>query len=130
MSIVNRLSTILAIIFLAALAGCSNSNTSGSAGSQTSSYARTIERANKGKRYFIMYSGVDTYRVTSAQVETGKQQFTVHLAKIDSSHAIALKTHSTPGKLLQMYMRDSTSYTLDEPHTIPIDRVSRIEAGH
>ena len=78
-----------------------------------------------------MYSGVDTYRVTSAQVEKTKKQFTVHLAKVDSLHAADLKKPgSTSGQIIQMYMRDSASYTLDEPHTILINKVAKIDMGH
>jgi hypothetical protein len=121
-----------AIILSGCLVGCSN-NTSPNKTvsqdvSQTSVNPRMIARANKAKRYFIMYSGVDTYRVTSAEVEKNKQQFTVRLAKVDSMHLAGLRNPAAAtGNLTHMYMRDSTSYTLDEPHTIALTKVARIE---
>jgi hypothetical protein len=123
--------TLLGLVSLVSLVACSSITTSEKTISETSAFAKTIGQANRSKRYFIMYSGVDTYRVTSAQVEKTKQQFTVHLAKVDSLHAAILKNVSpTSGRLIQMHMRDSTSYTLDEPHTIPINRVARIDLVH
>jgi hypothetical protein len=121
-------SFVLAFLFSSCLVGCSNNYSTGNTISQTSAYPKIIERANKDKRYFIMYSGIDTYRITSAQVERAKQQFTVHLAKVDSAHASRLRNPGTmTEKAAYMYMQDSTSYTLDEPHTIPINKIARIE---
>lgn len=129
---VNRWSTTIPVIIISLyLVSCSGNHSTARTISQTSAYHRIIERADKDKRYFIMYSGVDTYRVTSVEVERTKQQFTVHLAKVDSVHVAHLKN---PGamtdKHIQMYMRDSASYTLDEPHTILVAKVARIELLH
>ncbi len=75
-----------------------------------------------------MHSGVDTFVITSVLVERSKQQFTVHLNRLDSLHRVNINnSKSLAGKQIHVYMRDSTSYTLDEPHTIPLSRVARIE---
>lgn len=75
----------------------------------------------------IMYSGVDTFSVASVVVERSKRQFTVHLGKLDSLYQSTLTGPSSTKKPLRLFMRDSTSYTLDEPHTIPLTRIARIE---
>lgn len=71
-----------------------------------------------------MHSGVDTFAVTSVQVERAKKQFTVHLQKLDSLHRAAFGNPAEQvGKYVRITMQDSTSYTLDEPHTLPFSRV-------
>jgi hypothetical protein len=114
---------ILVSIGINSVIGCANNLSGYNATSSPAAYSRTIQRANKEKHYFIMHSGVDSYRVTQAEVEKTKQQFTVHLAKIDSLPA----SGNAGGKKLHMYMKDSVSYTLDEPHTILISKIARIE---
>jgi hypothetical protein len=75
-----------------------------------------------------MHSGVDTFAVTSLLVEKNKQDFTVHLNKLDSlRRSLLTNPGAVPQKLVHLYMTDSTSYTLDEPHTIPLKKVARIE---
>ena len=95
---------------------------------RTSAYPRVIERAKKDKHYFIMHSGIDTFAITSVLVERSKQQFTVHLNKVDSLHRVYINNPKTlQEKHIHVYMRDSVSYTLDEPHTIPLNKIARIE---
>ena len=95
---------------------------------RTSAYPRVIERAKKDKRYFIMYSGLDTFVITSVLVEKSKQQFTVHLNRLDSLHRVHMNNpKSLAQKHIHVYVQDSASYTLDEPHTIPLNKVTRIE---
>jgi hypothetical protein len=119
---------LFAVFFFPSQTGCSGNIAAPRTISKTSAYPKILKRADVDKRYLIMYSGVDTYHVKSVQVEKSRQQFTVHLAKLDSVHAAGLRnTGNTPEKLLHMYMRDSASYTLDEPHTIPMNKVARIE---
>lgn len=126
--------TILAFIFSNTLSGCYTSNPV----TRSSAYSAAIERARKDKRHLIMHSGVDVYTITSVEVEKAKKQFTVQLNKVDSLHMINIKNRETlPNKAnkseqaalreVHLYMRDSTSYTLDEPHTILLDKVARIE---
>ena len=75
-----------------------------------------------------MHSGVDTFAVTSLLVEKTKQQFTVHLDKLDSLHRLHFNNPKALGeKRIYLHMRDSASYTLDEPHTIPLARIEKIE---
>lgn len=75
----------------------------------------------------VMFSGADTFAVTDVQVWRSKRQFTVQLARPDSILVLALRGYpKLPGKRLYLYLRDSASYTLDEPHTIPMDRIARI----
>lgn len=122
---------ILVLFTLGCFVGCSRNSSMSKTISKPSAYPRTINRADRDKRYFIMYSGVDTYKVTSVEVERAKHQFTVHLSKVDSAHMAHLKNSVTfADKLIQLYMRDSASYTLDEPHTIPVSKVARIELSH
>jgi hypothetical protein len=75
----------------------------------------------------IMHSGVDTFSVTSVVVERSKRQFTVQLGKLDSLYQATLTAPAPAKKPVRLIMRDSTSYTLDEPHTIPLNRIARIE---
>jgi hypothetical protein len=108
--------TIFGFIFLCSLAGCFNS------------YNKALARAGKDKSYMIMHSGVDVYRITSVEVEKSKKQFTVQLNKVDSIHLANMNNPASSGeKLVHVYMKDSTSYTLDEPHTIPLSKVASIK---
>lgn len=101
------------------------------------SYARIIERAKKDKRYFIMQSGINVYTITSVDLDKAKKQMTVTLDKVDSLRLSHFKNPGTqPGQQnpqngskheIFLLMKDSTSYTLDEPHTIPVERIARIE---
>ena len=115
---------ILVFVGFNSLISCSNNYSGEQAMTASSAYPKMIERANKQKQYFIMHSGVDSYRIIQAEVEKTKQQFTVNLAKIDS---VSATRNSASSKKLHMYMKDSTSYTLDEPHTIPISKIARIQ---
>ena len=95
---------------------------------RSAAYPRVIERAKKDKRYFIMRSGLDTFVVTSVLVERRKQQFTVHLDRLDSLHRVHISNPKALNeKRIHLYIQDSASYTLDEPHTIPFNKVARIE---
>ncbi len=126
--------TIFAVIFLCAFSGCINRYNANPV-TRTSGYPRFIERANKNKRSFFMHSGVDVYTITSVEVDKAKKNMTVHLDKIDSLNKrnvnnpeILRKQSGQPSLTkIHVYMRDSTSYTLDEPHTIPLNKVARIE---
>jgi hypothetical protein len=78
-----------------------------------------------------MHSGVDVYRIKSIEVEKSKQQFTVQLDKLDSLHLAGMKNPKSFGdKVIYLQMKDSASYTLDEPHTIPLKKVARIEVAY
>ena len=120
-----------AIILLGFLSACSNNYTSPKTITETGDYARVLARANKGKGYYVMYSGHDTFRITQVEVEKSKQQFTVHLAKVDSAYRANVNhPENMPGRLIHVYMSDSVSYTLDEPHTIAMNKVARIQRLH
>jgi hypothetical protein len=94
-----------------------------------SSYPRMVERAKKRNHSMLMHSGIDTFLISSVVVEKNRQDFTVHLNRLDSAHRVMLNpAANVRGKQLHIYMRDSTLYTLDEPHTIPFAKVSRIES--
>lgn len=125
------------ILFSIVASSCSNHYSQSNTIAETSAYPKTLERAMKDKRYFMMQSGVNIYTVTSIDVHKGKQQITVTLDKPDSLHLAwfnnpGLRTTKTAeGKPVQrevhVFMKDSTSYTLDEPHTIPMTKVGRVE---
>ncbi len=120
--------TVFAFIFLCSLPGCSNQYNSTAPITNTSAFARTLEQAKKDKRYIVMHSGVDFYSIRQVEVEKSKQNFTVHLNLVDSIHKANINNPKQLGeKHLHVYMKDSTSYTLDEPHTIPLNKVARIE---
>ena len=92
-----------------------------------SAFPKVVERAKKDKRYFIMYSGIDTFAVTSVAVEN-KREFTVHLDRMDSLQKITLNNPTVlPERRAHLFMVDSTSYTLDEPHTLLFRNIKRIE---
>jgi hypothetical protein len=95
-----------------------------------SAFAKAIETGKKDKSYLVMHSGVDIYKIKSVEVEKSKEQFTVLLDRVDSLHMANMNNpKSFPEKLVHIRMKDSTSYTLDEPHTIPLTKVARIEVG-
>jgi len=115
------------LISACSLLGCYVQNNSEPI-TQARVFPKTIERAKKDKRHFIMYSGRDTFTVTSIMIENGKRDFTVQLDRVDSLYRANLNnSKALPGKQLFLYMQDSTSYTLDEPHTIPLTKVARIQ---
>lgn len=85
-----------------------------------------------------MYSGINVYSVVSVQVDKLKEHMTVQLDKVDSARltnnimADTVGSNSGKGKPLtnstiHLYTKDSTSYTLDEPHTIALANVAKIE---
>lgn len=75
-----------------------------------------------------MYSGKDTFAVTSIMIANSKREFTVQLDRLDSSRRANLNNPANqPEKQLALYMLDSTSYTLDEPHTIALKKIARIQ---
>lgn len=130
--------TFFAIILACASVGCSNSYTKAKTVTSVSAYPAAIQKALKAHRYFLMKSGINLYTVTSVDLDQAKQQMTVTLDKVDSTRLIAAsKPLNSPYKpqkgerasssQIHLYMTDSTSYTLDEPHTIPLVKVGRVE---
>lgn len=119
-------SAVFISILFTSLSGCAGSNNTTN---KTGAYPRVLERAKKDTRPIIMHSGVDSFAVASVVVERSKRQFTVQLGKLDSSYQATLTALPSGRKPLHLYMLDSTSYTLDEPHTIPITKIGRIEGG-
>ena len=93
----------------------------------SSAFPKTLERAKKDKRSIILYSGIDTFAVTSVTVEN-RREFTVHLDRMDSVRRTTLNNPTVlPEKRAHLFMRDSISYTLDEPHTLLFKNLGRIE---
>ena len=130
--------TFFAVIFSCALSGCSNSYIKAKPVTAASSYPAVIEQAKKDQRYFLLKSGINLYTVTSVDLDKAKQQMTVTLDKVDSSRLVNVsnfesrrykprKGESTGSSAIHLYTTDSTSYTLDEPHTIPLNKVGRVE---
>lgn len=85
-----------------------------------------------------MQSGINIYHVNSVDLDKAKKQLTVTLDKVDSLRLVyfknpALRTsgqstaNAATNHEIHMYMKDSTSYTLDEPHTLPVNNVARVE---
>ena len=123
----NSLKGLIILIIACNLSGCYIHN-AGEPITKTRAFPKTIESAKKDNRQFIMYSGKDTFKVTSITIENAKREFTVHLDRVDSLYRANLK-NSKPlaGKHIFLYMLDSISYTLDEPHTIPLTNVEKIQ---
>jgi len=127
------ITTIFFIFVLAAFWGCSHlANPS----TDAASYPRILEKAKNNKRYFIMQSGINLYSVTSIDLDRTKKQMTVTLDKADSLRLVHFKNPGTQQNQQQsvaneihIYMKDSTSYTLDEPHTIPLERIAKVETA-
>ncbi len=126
-----------ALISLCALSGCSNSYIKAKTVTPASDYPAAIEQANRDNRSFILHSGINVYTITSYQLNKEKQKMDVQLNKLDSIHIVnvsdAKSGRSRPKKEessvneIHIYTKDSISYTLDEPHTIPLDKVDRID---
>ncbi len=120
--------TFFTLILSCSIYSCSNHYNNTTADSNASAFSRMLNRAQKHKHYMIMHSGVDVYRIFQVEVEESKQQFTVHLNFVDSIHKANMNNPKSLGeKQTHVYMKDPASYTLDEPHTIPLNRVARIE---
>ena len=128
---------IFAFILSLALPGCSNHYSNAKTVTSRSEYPGIIERAKKDQRYFILQSGINVYNITSVDLDKAKKEMTVTLDKVDSSRLVNVKNTATDGNQIKkgedavsskiyLYMKDSTSYTFDEPHTIPLDKVSRV----
>ena len=111
--------------------GCSNHAVPVNGPVSRSGYPAAIERAQKKKWYMVLHSGINVYSITAVQLDKAKQQATVQLDRVDSLYL-------TPGSQLapsaksrtasmHWYTSDSASYTLDEPHTIALDKVTRME---
>ena len=116
---------ILPLLAFISFSACST--TGNNADASPSGFPRMVERAKKDKQNLLLHSGLDTFLITSVVVEKSRQDFTVHLNKLDSiNRAIIRNAETAKGKQLHIYMRDSTLYTLDEPHTIPFAKVARI----
>ena len=130
--------TIILVVILSVFTqGCSNRHYPASPVTSSAAFPGVLERAQKDKKYIIMYSGVNIYSVVSAQTDKAKEHITVQLDKVDSTQLTESKSLNTVSNTtansalpafskVYLYMKDSTSYTLDEPHTIPLANVSRI----
>src|SRR4051812_9103112 len=75
--------------FFVAIYGCGNHLTAKSV-TATAGFPDAIDDARKDKRYFIMKSGLNIYTITSVDLDRAKQQMTVTLDKVDSSHLVYL----------------------------------------
>lgn len=127
-----------AFIFLCAVSGCFNSYIKAKTVTPASAYPAAIEQANQDNRIFILHSGINVYTITSYQLDKERQKMEVQLNKVDSLQVIHVpneKSKKYPSKKgesaaineIHVYTKDSVSYTLDEPHTIPMDNVARID---
>lgn len=129
---------ILIVIASLVVPGCSNEYYTAKTITTTSSYPAAIAKAQKKHRYIIMQSGVNLYSVTSVDIHKTKQEMTVTLDKVDSSKLMTFnssagqntnvkKVGSASEAQVRLFMADSTSYTYDEPHTIPMNKISHLE---
>lgn len=126
------------LVFSFTFLGCFNRQMQTKPVTSTSSYPDAIEQAKKDQRYFLLKSGINLYTVTSVDLDKAKQEMTVTLNEVDSSHLVNLKNFDSrgykpkkgdtkPASAIHLYLTDSTSYTLDEPHTIPLAKIGKVE---
>lgn len=130
-------SIFFAFIFSCTLLGCSTYYTSAYEVTPTSAYPSAIVRAKKHKKAMILHSGINVYSITSVQLDKKKQNLTVQLNKANSSDlggkVAANGTNRTKNSKtakvseIHLFTSDSTSYTLDEPHTIAMEKLARVE---
>lgn len=125
---------VFAFIFSCTLTGCVSHYANTGTITKKSSFPRVIERAKKDKWYFMLHSGINIYKINYIEVDKAKRQMTVQLDKVDSLHLFYVKNPETkPYKPtpelseIHLYMKDSTSYTLDEPQDLLLDNVAKIE---
>ena len=127
---------LLILVLTCVLWGCASQYTSGTL-TNKSRYARVIEKAREDKRSMMLHSGINLYSITSVQVDKARKQMTVQLDMPDSINrtdannaAVGTVTPRTASQAsttqLHVHMSDSTSYTLDEPHTLSLAKVAKI----
>lgn len=80
----------------------------------------------------VLHSGINVYSINAVQLDRAKKQATVQLDKVDSTYLVSSGTAVGTGgtarhPAMHLYTSDSTSYTLDEPHTIMLEKIARIE---
>lgn len=121
----NCFAILLVLIMCEVFPGCANHAYQANGAIPRAQYPAAIERAKQRKWYMVLHSGVNVYSITAVQLDKAKQQATVQLDKIDSTYLSGSGTSKTSA--MHWYTSDSTSYTLDEPHTIALDKVSRME---
>ena len=113
---------VLCVVF----SGCANRAYQANAAIPRTKYPSAIEKAKRSKWYMVLHSGINVYSITSVQLDKARQQATVQLDKVDSIYLpAASSTSRTPA--MHWYASDSASYTLDEPHTIVLDKITRME---
>ncbi len=128
---------VLVVITVTSVQSCSNPFRVNPV-TNPSTYASALREAKKDDRYVILHSGVDVYRVKFIEIHKSKKQAIVLLDRVDSMQMIQFRNRETtlanPASenlpalsQIHLYTKDSTSYTLDEPHTIPFTNLARIE---
>lgn len=130
-------SAFFAFIFSCALSGCFNSYVKAKPVTPASAYPAAIEQAKKDNRSFILHSGINVYSIYHVELDQASQALTVQLHKVDSlnivnvknagSRQLKTKKGESPINEIHLYTKDSISYTLDEPHTIPLENVANVD---
>ena len=120
--------TAISVFLICVVSGCANHAYQSNTAISRSQYPAAIERAKKSKWYMVLHSGINVYSITAVQLDKTRQQATVQLDKVDSSYLSGSGASKTPA--MHWYTSDSTSYTLDEPHTIALDKVARMERAN
>ena len=126
-----------AFIFLLVMPGCSTGYLSSKSFTAAPDYPKAITKAKKNNSSFILHSGVNVYTVTALELDKPKQNVHVQLNKLDSLQVVKVpdpkREISTSGKRaasageMHFFMKDSVSYLLEEPYTIPLEKVARID---
>lgn len=124
-------------LFVLVLASCSTQHYIDKAnGGSTGARAAAIKKAGKNHDYVTLQSGLSYYHVTFAEIDKSKKNVTVTLDRIDSSYYNQLRTKTTQkdlrsSKVLSPHMHvilvDTSNYTYDEPHTIPLINIRSLQ---
>ena len=125
------------LLLLVIITSCSTQHYIDKAGSGSAgASAAAITRAFKNHDYVSLQSGPNFYYVTFTEIDKTKKNMTVTLDKIDSIHYHQILTSTTKKALvnnqsltphLHINLVDSTNYTYDEPHTIPLTKISSLQ---
>ena len=133
-----KMATFVLLIFATAdiITSCANTGYTTRPVSSSADFPAVLETSRKKDRAFILHSGLNIYAVSSLELDKPKENMHVQLKKLDSVQVVQV---DAPGKTtdkaaaagrpneVHLYMKDSASYLLEEPYTIPLARVARID---
>lgn len=131
------LKPFIILIAACALFACSASHKAGTV-TKASAFAAILEHAKKDKSYITLQSGINLYSVVLVEINKPRQEMTLQLNKPDTAKINNVtnagknaytndKTSAGTNRQTHILMNDSISYTLDEPHTLMLAKIAKIE---